>query len=179
MQIDGCFRKRTVLFEKIWYDKSMGPFKTCITQERAEKRLEKKVTQKWCRGRGHRQKKWSGFSTGVWTMGGGGDSKLSPPLGGTAYTGGGIFDMGEDIKNLQICKWYTNDTNRLEARFFIHFGTISLLCIWNRNIELYVKLHVFYMWQGVLFFTRNPWKRQTRCKGEFFLWEKTKFAYKQ
>ena len=58
MQIDGCFRKRTVLFEKIWYDKSMGPFKTCITQEREEKRLKKKATQKWCRGRGCSQKKW-------------------------------------------------------------------------------------------------------------------------
>ena len=42
---------------------------------------------------------------------------------------GGYLWHGRDIKNLQICKSYTNDTNRLEARFFIHFGTISLLCI--------------------------------------------------
>ena len=29
----------------LWYDKSMGPFKTCITQGREEGRLTKKVTK--------------------------------------------------------------------------------------------------------------------------------------
>ena len=29
----------------LWYDKSMGPFKTCITQEKETGRLTKKVTK--------------------------------------------------------------------------------------------------------------------------------------
>ena len=29
----------------LWYDKSMGPFKTCITQEKEKGRLTKKVTK--------------------------------------------------------------------------------------------------------------------------------------
>ena len=42
-QIDGCFKKRTVLFEKVlWYDKSMRTFKTCVTQEKEEEKLKKK-----------------------------------------------------------------------------------------------------------------------------------------
>ena len=43
-QIDGCFQKRTVLFEKVlWYDKSIGPFKTCVSQEKEEGKLKKKL----------------------------------------------------------------------------------------------------------------------------------------
>ena len=42
-EIDGCFQKRTVLFEKVlWYDKSMGLFKTWVTQEKEEGKLIKK-----------------------------------------------------------------------------------------------------------------------------------------
>ena len=45
-QIDGCFRKRTVLLEKmLLYDKSMEPFRTCVTQERLEENLTEKVTK--------------------------------------------------------------------------------------------------------------------------------------
>ena len=46
MQIDGGFWKRTVLLEKIlWYDKSMEPFKTYVSQERGEGSLTEKVTK--------------------------------------------------------------------------------------------------------------------------------------
>ena len=29
----------------LWYDKSMGPFKTCVTKEREERRVTKNVTK--------------------------------------------------------------------------------------------------------------------------------------
>ena len=58
-QIDGCFQKRTVSLEiLLWYDKSMEPFKTCVTQERVEGSLTKKSNKKWRRRRGRCQKKW-------------------------------------------------------------------------------------------------------------------------
>ena len=59
-QIGGCFRKRTVLLDKmLWYEKSMERFKTCVTQERVEGSLaKKKSNKKWRRGSGHSQKKW-------------------------------------------------------------------------------------------------------------------------
>ena len=42
----GASEKKTVLLEKmLWYDKRMGPLKTCITQERGEGRLTKEVTK--------------------------------------------------------------------------------------------------------------------------------------
>ena len=45
-KIDRCFRKRTLLLEKmLWYDKSIRPFKMCVTQERGEGRSTKKVTK--------------------------------------------------------------------------------------------------------------------------------------
>ena len=50
-QIDGCFQKRTLLLEKtLWYDKSMWSFKLCVTQERVEGRLTKKVTKNYVGG---------------------------------------------------------------------------------------------------------------------------------
>ena len=47
-----------------------------------------------------------GFPQGSGQWEGGGNSKLStPPSGGGHFGGeGDIFDMGGDIKNLQICK---------------------------------------------------------------------------
>ena len=42
----GASEKKTVLLEKmLWYDKRMGPLKTCVTQERGEGRLTKEVTK--------------------------------------------------------------------------------------------------------------------------------------
>ena len=51
-QIDGCFWKRTVFLEKmLWYDKNKEPLKTCVTQERVEGNLTKKVTKSDIGGR--------------------------------------------------------------------------------------------------------------------------------
>ena len=42
MQIDRCFRKRTVLLENLLrIRKTKGPFKKCVTRERAEGKLTK------------------------------------------------------------------------------------------------------------------------------------------
>ena len=40
----GIINER-LLEKMLWYDKSMGPFKTCVTQEREEGRLTKNVTK--------------------------------------------------------------------------------------------------------------------------------------
>ena len=51
--------RRTLLLEKmLWYDKIMGSFKTCVTQERREGRLTKKSNKKWRRERVRSQKMW-------------------------------------------------------------------------------------------------------------------------
>ena len=41
----GNYQQTLLLGKMLWYDKSMGPFKTCVTQEREEKRLTKNVTK--------------------------------------------------------------------------------------------------------------------------------------
>ena len=51
------FINERLLEKMLWYDKSMGPFKTCVTQEREEGRLIKNVTKSEV-GEGYAAKKF-------------------------------------------------------------------------------------------------------------------------
>ena len=55
----GVINEHFGLKKMVWYDKYMGPFKMCITQEREEGSLTKKSNKKWCRRRVRNQWMWS------------------------------------------------------------------------------------------------------------------------